>query len=131
MMVQSEDTVYDYSADFDKICESVVYKEAEEGEDSGDLDPEFKEMMDSYEAFFDEYIAFMEKYKENPTDMSLLGELSDMITKESEMLKEMEGLDQSEMTEAELAYYLEVTGRIYEKLAKVAEFWYTTDISAW
>ena len=54
--------------------------------------------------------------------MSLLGELSDMITKESEMLKEMEGLDQSEMTEAELAYYLEVTGRIYEKLAKVAEF---------
>lgn len=34
MMVQSEDTVYDYSADFDKICESVVYKEAEEGEDS-------------------------------------------------------------------------------------------------
>ena len=79
-------------------------------------------MMDSYEAFFDEYIAFMEKYKENPTDMSLLGELSDMITKESEMLKEMEGLDQSEMSGAELAYYLEVTGRIYEKLAKVTQF---------
>lgn len=122
MMVQSEDTVYDYSADFDKICESVVYKEAEEGEDSGDLDPEFKEMMDSYEAFFDEYIAFMEKYKENPTDMSLLSELSDMLTKEAEMLKEMEGLDQSEMSSAELAYYLEVTGRIYEKLAKVTQF---------
>ena len=122
MMVQSEDTVYDYSADFDKICESVVYKEAEEGEDSGDLDPEFKEMMDSYEAFFDEYIAFMEKYKENPTDMSLLSELSDMLTKEAEMLKDMEGLDQSEMSGAELAYYLEVTGRIYEKLAKVTQF---------
>ena len=102
--------------------ESVVYKEAEEGEDSGDLDPEFKEMMDSYEAFFDEYIAFMEKYKENPTDMSLLSELSDMLTKEAEMLKEMEGLDQSEMSAAELAYYLEVTGRIYEKLAKVTQF---------
>lgn len=122
LMVQREDTVYDYSADFDKICESVVYKEAEEGEDSGDLDPEFKEMMDSYEAFFDEYIAFMEKYKENPTDMSLLSELSDMLTKEAEMLKEMEGLDQSEMSAAELAYYLEVTGRIYEKLAKVTQF---------
>ena len=122
MMVQSEDTVYDYSADFDKICESVVYKEAEEGEDSGNLDPEFKEMMDAYEEFFDEYIAFMEKYKENPTDMSLLSELSDMLTKEAEMLKEMEGLDQSEMSSAELAYYLEVTGRIYEKLAKVTQF---------
>jgi hypothetical protein len=41
---------------------------------------------------------------------------------EAEMLKEMEGLDQSEMSGAELAYYLEVTGRIYEKLAKVAQF---------
>ena len=40
----------------------------------------------------------------------------------AEMLKEMEGLDQSEMSAAELAYYLEVTGRIYEKLAKVAQF---------
>ena len=121
-MVQKEESVYDYSADFDKICESVVYKEAEEGESSDDLDPEFKEMMDSYEAFFDEYIAFMEKYKENPTDMSLLSELSEMLTKEAEMLKEMEGLDQSEMSSAELAYYLEVTGRIYEKLAKVTQF---------
>ena len=121
-MLQSENAVYDYSADYDKIIDSVVYKEAQEGESTDDLDPEFKEMMDSYEEFFDEYIAFMEKYKENPTDMSLLSELSDMLTKEAEMLKEMEGLDQSEMSAAELAYYLEVTGRIYEKLAKVAQF---------
>ena len=121
-MLQSENAVYDYSADYDKIIDSVVYKEAQEGESTDDLDPEFKEMMDSYEAFFDEYIAFMEKYKENPTDMSLLSELSDMLTKEAEMLKEMEGLDQSEMSAAELAYYLEVTGRIYEKLGKVAQF---------
>ena len=122
IMMQGENAVYDYSADYDKIVDSVVYKETQEGESSDDLDPEFKEMMDSYEAFFDEYIAFMEKYKENPTDMSLLSELSDMLTKEAEMLKEMEGLDQSEMSSAELAYYLEVTGRIYEKLAKVTQF---------
>ena len=122
IMMQGENAVYDYSADYDKIVDSVVYKETQEGESSDDLDPEFKEMMDSYEAFFDEYIAFMEKYKENPTDMSLLSELSDMLTKEAEMLKEMEGLDQSEMSGAELAYYLEVTGRIYEKLAKVTQF---------
>ena len=122
IIVQSPNAVYDYTADYDKIVGSVVYKEAQEGESTDDLDPEFKEMMDSYEAFFDEYIAFMEKYKENPTDMSLLSELSDMLTKEAEMLKEMEGLDQSEMSGAELAYYLEVTGRIYEKLAKVTQF---------
>jgi len=122
ILIQTLNSEFDYSADFDKICDTIVYKEAQEGESTDDLDPEFKEMMDSYEAFFDEYIAFMEKYKENPTDMSLLSELSDMLTKEAEMLKEMEGLDQSEMSSAELAYYLEVTGRIYEKLAKVAQF---------
>ena len=80
IIVQSPNAVYDYTADYDKIVGSVVYKEAQEGESTDDLDPEFKEMMDSYEAFFDEYIAFMEKYKENPTDMSLLSELSDMLT---------------------------------------------------
>ena len=122
VLIQTLNSEFDYSADYDKIVDSVVYKEAQEGESTDDLDPEFKEMMDSYEAFFDEYIAFMEKYKENPTDMSLLSELSDMLTKEAEMLKEMEGLDQSEMSAAELAYYLEVTGRIYEKLGKVAQF---------
>lgn len=56
IIVQSPNAVYDYTADYDKIVGSVVYKEAQEGESTDDLDPEFKEMMDSYEAFFDEYI---------------------------------------------------------------------------
>ena len=32
--------------------------------DTGVVTPSFKEMMDSYEAFFDEYLAFMKKYED-------------------------------------------------------------------
>lgn len=34
--------------------------------------PEIKEALDSYEKFFDEYCAFMKKYSENPSDLSLI-----------------------------------------------------------
>ena len=42
---------------------------------NNDIDVEFKSAMDSYEAFFDEYVAFMKKYSQsNGTDMSLLND---------------------------------------------------------
>ena len=83
--------------------------------------PEFKEAMDSYEAFFDEYIDFMNRYKENPTNTELLMQSADMLTKEAKMLKEFDDWEKTgDMTTAETAYYLEVHARIYEKLATVA-----------
>lgn len=44
--------------------------------DSGVIDPDFKKAMDSYEKFFDEYVAIMKKYANNPTDMSILADYS-------------------------------------------------------
>lgn len=88
-------------------------------ENETEISADFKATMDSYEEFFDEYVDFMKKYKENPTDTTLLTESADMLTKEAEMMREMESMDQSEMTTAEAAYYLEVTSRIYAKLANV------------
>lgn len=83
--------------------------------------PEFKEAMDSYEAFFDEYIDFMNRYKENPTNAELLMQYADMLNRESTMLKEFDDWEkQGDMTTAETAYYLEVHARIYQKLATVA-----------
>ena len=43
--------------------------------------PEFKAAMDSYEEFYDSYCEFLRKYKENPTDYTLLAEYADMLTK--------------------------------------------------
>ena len=111
--------------EFDILSKSgASSNEQTNSEDSSDSDEteissDFKAAMDSYEEFFDEYVDFMKKYKDNPTDTTLLAESADMLTKEAEMLKEMESMDQSEMTTAEAAYYLEVMARINKKLSSV------------
>lgn len=43
--------------------------------------PEFKEAMDSYEAFYAEYCEILKKYKDNPTDMAILADYSAFMTK--------------------------------------------------
>ena len=47
-------------------------------------------------------------------------EEGEIDSKEADMLQKMESMDESEMTTAEAAYYLEVTARIEAKLATVA-----------
>ena len=90
--------------------------------DSGVLSPEFKKTMDDYEAWFDHYCEVMKKYKENPTDLNLMSEVTDLLSEETTMLEQMENMDESEMNSAELAYYIEVTARIEKKLLEVADY---------
>ncbi len=99
--------------------ESVSDVESSET-DSGLLSPEFKKIMDDYEAWFDHYCDVMKRYQEDSTNLELLSEMTDLLTEETTMLEEMESMDQSEMNTAELAYYLEVTTRIEKKLLEVA-----------
>ena len=88
--------------------------------DSGLISPEFKKTMDDYEAWFDHYCDVMERYKEDSSNLELLSEMTDLLTEETTMLEQMENMDQSEMNNAELAYYIEVTARIEKKLLEVA-----------
>lgn len=78
--------------------------------------PEFKEAMDAYEAFYDEYCTFMEDYKKNPTDLSLLGKYAGMLAKVEEMDKKFDAWDESEMSNEELKYYLEVNTRVQKRM---------------
>ena len=78
--------------------------------------PEFKEAIDSYVAFFQEYYDFMVAYAENPTDLELIGKLADMMEKSTTMSQEFEQLDQSEMSTEELAYYLDALNQIQQLL---------------
>ena len=82
--------------------------------------PEFKEAMDAYEAFYDEYCEFMEEYKKNPSDMTLLPKYTEMLEKVAEMNEAFEAWDEDELSDAELKYYLEVTNRVMEKMADIA-----------
>ena len=84
------------------------------------LRPEFKEAMDSYEAFYDEYCDFMVKYKANPTDIKLIAEYGDMLLKLSQMQEAFDAWEDEDLNDAELKYYLEVTNRITQKLIDIA-----------
>ena len=89
--------------------------------ESDSVTPSFKETMDSYEAFFDSYIDFMKKYKENPGDLSMLSEYTDYMSKYTDYMKKLSAVDKTTLSAADLAYYTEVHTRILKKMANVSE----------
>ena len=76
--------------------------------------------MDSYEAFYDSYCEILTKYKANPSDLSILTEYSSMLVKMAEMQKAFDEWNSEDLNKEELAYYLEVSNRITQKLLKVS-----------
>ena len=84
---------------------------------SGEVTPSFKEYMDSYEAFFDEDIAFMDKYEES-TDYTpeMLDDFNTYMERYTDMTAKMNEVDTGALSPADLAYYNEVNARVYEKL---------------
>ncbi len=88
--------------------------------DSEGIRPEFQEAMDTYEAFYDEYCSFMKQYKENPSDLQLLAEYSDILSRAADMNAAFEAWEENELNNEELKYYLEVNNRVMQKLVDVA-----------
>ena len=81
---------------------------------------DFKEAMDSYEAFMDEYISIMEKYYANPSDTALLMQYTEYLSKYAEFVSNFEAWNNEELNEAEQAYYLEVQTKVSKKLQEVS-----------
>lgn len=79
--------------------------------------PEFKQTMDAYEAFYDDYIAFMNKYNSGEGDMmAMLNDYMDMMARLEEWSNKIDAIDESTLSPADDAYYLLVTLRIEKKL---------------
>lgn len=83
--------------------------------------PEFKASMDAYEAFFDEYVAFMKTVDEANMGMDTMLKYYDFLTKYTEAMEALEAIDESELTEEEDLYYLDVMLRIDKKLLEAAQ----------
>ncbi len=94
-------------------------KEPEKSSSAAGLGKEFKQAMDSYEKFMDEYVAIVKKYKANPTDTSILADYTKYMSKYAEMVKDFEKWESNGLNDAEAAYYLEVQSRVLKKLADV------------
>ncbi|MEE0971565.1 MAG: DUF6591 domain-containing protein, partial [Bifidobacterium ruminantium] len=90
-----------------------------EQKDSSQVDPNFKATMDSYEKFFDQYVDFMKKYKDSNYSADMLVDYTKMMQQYSDTMTKMDSIDQSTLSSADDAYYLEVLGRVTQKLASV------------
>lgn len=100
--------------------EATAPAATEEKKDNNSIDPEFKAAMDSYEEFFDEYVAIMKKYKANPTDMSILSDYAKYMGQYADMMEKFEKWENEDLNTAEAAYYVDVQARITKKLLEVA-----------
>lgn len=90
------------------------------GISDGELRSDFKEAMDSYENFMNDYAEFMKKYKDNPTDTSLLADYADYMTKYADMVEKFDKWESEDLNDAELAYYIDVQARVSKLLLESA-----------
>ena len=72
--------------------------------------------MDDYEEYFDKYIEYIVKFQE-AYDPNMQAEYEKFIEGYEDVMKKVQGLDISELSPEENAYYQEVMNRINEKLA--------------
>ena len=87
-----------------------------ETENSSNVDPDLKAFLDSYEEFVDDYVAFMEKYYDNPADLSLLSDYTEFLQDYSDFSTKLSKYDTSKMSTEDYNYYIEVTARCSQKL---------------
>jgi len=88
---------------------------------SGGLRKDFKEAMDAYEDFMDEYVAFMKKYSDsNGTDISLLADYAKFMSNYAEMVEKFEAWEDNDLNNEELLYYYDVQTKVSKKLLEVA-----------
>lgn len=122
---QSDNTKYSYIGDFDKFIDNITAAQPSNNSSSdsaaaasGQVTPELKSFLDSYEAFVDQYVELAKKYQANPSDLNLLSEYSDYLTKLSDFEKQANAYDQSEstMSTADYNYYIDSMARIQKKL---------------
>ncbi len=88
--------------------------------DPSQVSADFKASMDSYEKFFDQYVEFMKKYKDSGNSISMLADYTKMMQQYTDTMTKLNAIDQNSLSAADEAYYLEVMGRITQKLASVA-----------
>lgn len=91
-------------------------------EDAGDgIRPEFKETMDAYEKFFDDYYDFCLKYSKSQDTTSMMMDYLTWMTDYAETMEKLDEIDEGSLSPAEDAYYLEVMIRIEKKSLEAME----------
>jgi DNA-directed RNA polymerase subunit RPC12/RpoP len=101
------------------IKENNTKEENNSSIDNNGLRPEFIQAMDDYESFMDEYVEFIKKYSNNPSDTSLLRDYANYMSKYSKAMESFDKWDDENLNDAETKYYIDVQARVNKKLLEV------------
>lgn len=80
---------------------------------------EFKKTIDSYEKFFDKYIKFMKKYDASNDPSSMANDYANYMSQYADTMSKLDGVNQADLSEEDLNYYMQVHARIMQKLAQI------------
>lgn len=80
---------------------------------------DFRAMMDGYEQFMNSYVEFMKKYEDSDDTASMLADYGSMMQQYSDWSQKFDSVDESSLSAEDQAYYLEVQGRVLQKLSEV------------
>lgn len=119
-LTENEDSSAETSATEDPGLSYNDYINMFQNGDYSYVTPSFKESMDSYEEFYDEYIAFMKKYLRGEGNlMEMLEDYYAFIEKEEEMAVKLDAIDDDSLSTADAAYYSYVSLRIADKMLSI------------
>ncbi len=119
---------YDEESVYISVFESSDTESEEESEPASEANedlvdgmrPEIKEAIDSYVDFFESYCEFMESY--DSSDWSMLAEYTEFLGQYYETMDKMSAMEDEDLNDAELAYYIDATAEIEKMLLDVSDY---------
>ena len=107
----------------EKTAEPEETKEPAETEEPTEepagVSADVKAVMDEYEKFIDKYVKFMKKYEKEGRPLSMLSEYTELLTQYTEFAETMAAYNGDNLSAADYAYYIEVMGRVSQKLLEL------------
>lgn len=82
---------------------------------------EWKQFLQEYEAWVDDYISIVKKYEENPTDMTILTDYMEMLSNLTQWTQKADNIQGSILDTNEALEYSKEMLRIAGKLAEVGQ----------
>ena len=82
--------------------------------DTGGVTPEFKEYMDSYESFMNDYCDFMQSY--DATNPTMLAKYTSLISDYADFATKIDSYNEDNLSAEDYKYYVDVMARVEKKL---------------
>lgn len=104
------------------VIDSEKKEETKGNSNAAESNVAWRQFLKDYEAWVDSYVEFMEKYKDNSTDMSLISDYAKFVQQTAEWAEKAEKY-QSDLENASpeiLGEYVETLGRITKRIVEIA-----------